>query len=108
PVRELYAECPEPLDQVVLRCLHKERDLRYPSLDELLLDVKPVLIDLQHEQARALFSEAERLVKSGSEEAAQSRLRQALEFDPSNRDARRLRDQLQQSLQKQAVRPRVE
>jgi serine/threonine-protein kinase len=103
-LREILAECPEALDQVVLRCLSKQRDLRYSAFTELLLDLRPILIDLQQDQARALFSKAERLVAAGNPEEAQTLLRQGLELDPSNRTGRRL----QQSLQREAARPRVE
>ena len=40
PITEADVELPEELDHVVTMCLEKEKDLRYPSMDDLLADLE--------------------------------------------------------------------
>ncbi len=39
PLRQVRADCPEHLEQIVLKSLQKERDQRYPHLDEMARDL---------------------------------------------------------------------
>ncbi len=108
PVRALCPECPETLEQVLVRALQKEREMRYPSLDDMQLDIRPLMLELQQREARNLLAEARKLADTGQLEAAQSKARESLELDPANTEARQLRRLLQQETEKQQVRPRIE
>ena len=61
PLRGLLPECPEFLEQILNRALHKDRELRYQSLRDLRLDTEPLIIELKQERARELVAEAQRL-----------------------------------------------
>lgn len=101
-------QCPASLWHVVERCLQKDRESRCPSLDELLLDLRPVLTELRQEQARGMLGEAQRLNAEGQQETARSVLREVLELDPGNREARELRELLQTEMRRRSVGPKVD
>src|SRR5215467_6401605 len=92
PIRNLVPECPEALEAILNRILHKERDLRYQSLREVQLDTEPILIDLRQEEALQLLSEATRLYSGGQLDGALAVLNEAFDLDPGNREARQLRE----------------
>ncbi len=106
PLRDLAPECPEALEEVLRRALQKEPELRYQTLDDLAVDVKPILFELRRSRAQALVLETQEGLSAGSldTETAQGNLRRILELDPSNREALKLRPAIQAS----SVRPRVE
>ncbi|MCC6394869.1 MAG: protein kinase, partial [Bryobacterales bacterium] len=108
PLRALCPECPEALEQVLVRALQKEREMRYPSLDDMQLDIRPMMLELQQREAQNLLAEAKKLADTGQIEAAQSKARESLELDPANAEARKLRRLLQQETEKQVVRPKIE
>ncbi|MBI4909359.1 MAG: protein kinase [Acidobacteria bacterium] len=108
PLHQLNPQCPEGLSHAIQRCLHKDREARYPSLDELLFDVRPVLAELRQEHARGVLGEAQRLSAAGMLEAAQAVLREVLELDPANRSARELREQLQTEIRRRVVAPKID
>jgi eukaryotic-like serine/threonine-protein kinase len=107
-LRTSHPSLPEALDALVRRCLAKDREQRYQTLEDVLFDIEPVLQDLRKERADSLLSEAQRLVTTEQTDAAQSMLREILELDATNRTARALRETIQHQAQKRAVRPRIE
>ncbi|MBL8232178.1 MAG: protein kinase, partial [Bryobacterales bacterium] len=107
-LRAHMSDCPQLLEQVILRALSKDRAERYQTLEDLQLDLRPVLADLQKQQARGLVEEARRHADEGRQEDAQSMLRRILALDPMNADAMDLRRKLQSGIQTQNARARVE
>ena len=99
-VARLVPDCPEGLELLVHRSIAKDREVRYRTFTELLLDSEAVLIDLQHERAASILAEVDPLIYAGDLEAAESKLQQVVELEPGNREARKLRagikDQLRQ------------
>ncbi|HWR53841.1 MAG TPA: protein kinase, partial [Bryobacteraceae bacterium] len=108
PIRTHLPDCPEALEQAVRRALHKERDLRYQTLRDFLFDTEPLQLELRQERAAALLVEARTLVEAGELEAAQARLAEALDLDPSNRGARQLREAVQSRLRRRTLKPRID
>ncbi len=108
PVRSLAAECPEALEQIVHRALEKQRDLRYQSLEDLQLDARPILLDLERERAAGLLGEARRLFAGGDLDRAQAAVREILDLDAANREARELREKIQRELRRRKVQAPVE
>ncbi len=108
PLQDLCPESPEALNQIVMTCLQKTPEMRYPSLKDLQLDMKPILIELQQEHGRKLLVDAERLAGAGKAEAAQALLQETLEIDPGNRAARALREKVQRILRAQMVGPKLD
>src|SRR5262249_52767981 len=86
------SDCPEPLELLVHRTLAKPPELRYQKFEEILLDSEAILLDLQHARAAGILQEAALL--ECDPPGALLKVRQALQLDPGNREARRLRDEL--------------
>jgi serine/threonine protein kinase len=99
-MRQTIPECPETLDSIVQRAAAKDRDVRYQSMEELLFDLKPVLLDLERQEAASMMRGVQALIDAGKPEEAQDKLREALQLDPMNREARQIRDSLQRDQQR--------
>lgn len=107
-IHHFVPACPEALDTIIRRALHKDRELRYQTLHDLRVDVEPVLIDLRKERAATLVVEAHRLVDEGNFEVSRPLLNEAIDLDPANSAARQLRDTVQGELRRRLLRPRIE
>jgi serine/threonine-protein kinase len=107
-IHDLVPDCPETLDQVIRRALHKDRELRYQTLRDLRVDIEPVLITLRKERAAALVTDAHGLADDRSFEQALALLNEAIDLDSANHAARQLRNSVQTELRRRLVRPRIE
>ena len=107
-IRSIVPDCPEALERVIMRILHKDRELRYQSLKDVQFDTQMVRMELQRRRADELVEEAQRLEAENQPDAAQSVAMEALNLDPSNRVARSLRENLQRRSQQRALQPRIE
>ncbi len=87
--------------------LAKEPEFRYASFEELLLDSRAILVDLQRESAAALLRAVPALVEAGDLHGALAKLREAQQLDPGNREVRQLRDAITQQIQRVHARARV-
>ncbi len=91
---ELAPGCPESLETLVHRTLAKQPELRYQKFDEIQLDSEAILVDLKHEGAAAILRDIPGLVQSGNLETAESKIRQAYQLEPGNREVRRWREEI--------------
>ena len=107
PLRLKCLDCPEPLEQVVLRLLNKDRYQRYQSLEDLRYDLGVILLNLELERAGELVVEARRLMTVDELDGAWLVVTEILDLDPANRVGREMREQLRQALQRRALRPRI-
>jgi hypothetical protein len=98
PVSSFVPGCPEGIDRLVKATLAKNREARYSSLSDVVLDAKPIIMELQRGQAGQLYSQASQLFSGGQLDAAQAAVRKALDFDPVHAAARQLRTQIEQAL----------
>src|ERR1039457_4520852 len=106
-VCRVVPEAPEGLELLVHRAMGKDREVRYQSFPELLLDSEAVLADLQRERAAAMFAEVRPLIDAGDLEAAEAKLLQVVELDPGNREARQLRNSLRDQVRKGGIGKRI-
>ena len=90
--------CPEGLDRIVKATLAKNREARYSSLSDVVLDAKPIILELQRGQAGHLYSQASQLFTAGQLDSAQAAVRKVLDCDPVHTAARHLRTQIEQAL----------
>jgi eukaryotic-like serine/threonine-protein kinase len=107
PLRSLAPECPEALEQAVLRMLAKDRESRYQSMEDIRFDLEPVTVELRKERVDGLLAEAKQHISLNRLEEANHVVRQALEADPANRTARDLRETLQRQIRDAELRPRI-
>ena len=103
PLCEVAPDTPKPLELLVSRTLAKDRSGRYTTLEDVILDAEPILLDLKREQAARLMVEVAELMAQGDVEAAPAKLKQVLELDPSNREARRVRETIQEERSRRLV-----
>jgi serine/threonine-protein kinase len=103
PIHEVASGCPAALEALVHRAIAKDRARRYASLDDILLDAEPVMLELRHDEAARLMESISDLIAEGHFDTANVKLKQALELDPTNRNARRLRETLQEEREKRIL-----
>ena len=108
PIRNSAPDCPDALEQVVRRAMHKDRELRYQNLRDLQLDTEPILLELRQERSAALLTQAHDLVAREDLDAAQAMLSEAVDLDPVNRAARQLRETVQARLRRRVLRGRID
>jgi hypothetical protein len=100
PVSSVVPGCPEGIDRILKTTLAKSREERYSSLSDVVLDTKPIIMELQRTQAGPLYTQANQFFTAGRLDAAQVAVRKVLEFDPVHALARQLRAQIEQALQR--------
>lgn len=107
PIRTYRPDCPPELEQIVMRLLSKNREARYQTLEDVVFDTEPLLSHLRKERARQLHASAETLIAGEQFEQAQQTIRQILELDPSDRQAREWRDQIRQQQRSSTLAPKI-
>ena len=93
-IRELLPECPCALETVVQRALRKEEDLRYPTMEALLVDLEPIWTTLQKDAVQKMVAQGRELMEGGRLEEACELLRKSLSFDTGNVAAKELFDKV--------------
>jgi len=107
-VRKAIPDCPEALERVIAGLLEKDRGSRYQSLDDVLFETTPILLDLQKGEVTRLISQARSLIDSGKIDDAHQVVRKVLALDSMNPEGRALREQLQNEVKLRSTRSRIE
>jgi tetratricopeptide (TPR) repeat protein len=107
PPSQSVPNCPEPLEWLILRALAKDREIRYPDFNELLLDNEVILIDLERERAGQLLAEVHPMIARGELDEAEAQVARVLELDPGNREARELRRTLRSRINEERFASRI-
>src|SRR5580692_1222714 len=108
PLQEAIPDCPAALDKVIQRVLRKSPDERYQSMEEVLLDLDPICKSLQAESVAALVVQARTLSEEGDYAQSRDLLRQALQIDSTNTQARNLLDKANTELRRILIRPKLQ
>src|SRR5215467_10832669 len=108
PLSTLTSDCPIALEQLITHALHRDRELRYQTIEDLLFDLMPIRLQLQSAEAQGLLRKTEDLVQSKQIRDAHALIRQVLLLDPHNMLARELRERINRELQQQSARDRCE
>ena len=108
PLREKAPDCPEALEHLVQRIMAKDREIRARGFEEILIDSAPVLHELKSIRAHQLMDGLGGLIEAGKIDAAQAQIRQVLELDPFNTEARRWRRELQEKADQALVKTKVD
>ena len=107
-IKALVPECPQALDNVVAKLLSKDRDNRYQTMEDVLFDTAPILLDLETRQAGELVSAAQMLIREGKLDDGQRMVRRILALDPLSEDGRALRQELQTAFRRRSISARVD
>jgi serine/threonine protein kinase len=105
---EVAPECPDALEDVIEKILRKSAEERYQSMEELLLDLDPICKSLQSDSVSALVVHARELSEQGEYTQSRDLLRQALQIDSNNTQARNLLDKVNSELRRILMRPKLE
>jgi len=89
---------PAELDRIVSKGLAKNREERYPSLDEMLDDLLPIARGLQQSLIGELIVEAKNLRDQGNIGGAQQKVRAILILDHTHAEGNRLYNEIQSEL----------
>ncbi len=108
PLHEVAPDCPPALEAVIQKVLKKSPDERYQSMEELLLDLDPICKGMQSESVAALVVQARELSEHGDYAQSRDFLRQALQIDSTNTQARNLLEKVNTELRRILIRPKLQ
>jgi serine/threonine-protein kinase len=94
PVCDTAPELPRSLDPVLRRLLAKKKADRYPSMDDLRIDLGMVIQEFGEAQVDAMEKDAETLIRAGRYDEALAMAASILKFDHKNAKARKWRSEL--------------
>ncbi len=107
----LCAACPESppeLGAVLSKVLQKNPMDRYQSMEDLLLELDPICKSLQSATVAKLVEHGHELVRQGDFPQARDILRQALQVESTNTQARSLLDKVNTELRRILIRPKAQ
>jgi hypothetical protein len=108
PLKKFLADCPEELEVIVTRVLQKIPNDRYQSMEDLLLELDPVCKKLQVQFVADLIQQSRELLEQGEFAPGRDLLRQALEVESGNKQARGLLEKANAELKRLQNRPNVQ
>jgi serine/threonine protein kinase len=107
-VREGAADCPAELETVLRRALQKSPADRYQTMEDVLLELDPICKGLQSATVAKLVEQSQELVQQGDYPQARDVLRQALQVESTNSEARSLLDKVNVELRRILIRPKAQ
>ena len=107
PLREV-AECPPDLEAVVHRMLRKSPNDRFQSMEDVLIELDPIWKGLQSGTLKDLVERSRHLVDQHEYLQARDFLRQALQVDSTNAQARSLLEKVNAELKRILIRPKAQ
>jgi len=107
-LREAAADCPPELATVLCRVLEKFPADRYQTMEDLLLELDPICKNLQSATVAKLVEQSQDLVEQGDYPQARDILRQALQVESTNTQARNLLDKVNTELRRIMIRPKAQ
>jgi predicted Ser/Thr protein kinase/tetratricopeptide (TPR) repeat protein len=107
-IRTVATGIPDDIAEVVGKLLQRERAARFPSFEDVLIDLKPIEERLERVEAARLVDQARVMAAQGELATAHQLVRQVLERYPSNPQARQIRDQIVAQIRTQEAKQQVE
>jgi eukaryotic-like serine/threonine-protein kinase len=108
PLCAVCPESPPELEAVLSRVLQKSPIDRYQSMEDLLLELDPICKSLQSATVAKLVEHGHELVRQGDFPQARDILRQALQVESTNTQARSLLDKVNTELRRILIRPKAQ
>ncbi len=107
PVCDVAPELPRSLDPVLRRLLAKKKADRYPSMDDLRVDLDMVIQEFGEAQIAGMEKEAESLIEAGKYDEAMAIAVRILRFDHRNAKARKWRSEIRDFTRRQRDEARI-
>jgi hypothetical protein len=108
PLHNLAPECPPELEAVMQRILQKVPADRYQTMEDLLVELDPICKSFQAATVLKLVAQGSELVKQGNFTQARDILRQALQIESTNTQARSLLEKVNLELKRALIRPKAQ
>ena len=108
PLREAALGCPPELEAVVHRMLRKSANDRFQSMEDVLMELEPIWKGLQSGTLKELVERSRHLVDQHEYSQARDFLRQALQVDSANTQARNLLEKVNAELKRILIRPKAQ
>jgi len=108
PLRQVAPDCPEDLEAVVHRTLQKSEAERFQTMEDLLLELDPIRKRLQAETIAGILEQGRQLMEQGEFAQARDLLRNALQVDATNIQARALSEKANAGLKRLSVRTKAQ
>jgi serine/threonine protein kinase len=108
PLNQVLPECPGDLAMVVGKLLRKLPSERYQSMEEVLLDFDPICKTLQSQSVVDLLEQTRQLFAQGNFAEGRELVRQALQLESGNHQARTLLEKANIELRRISNRPKVQ
>src|SRR6185369_10399547 len=108
PLHEVAPDCPPELEAVLDRIFQKSPADRYQTMEDLLVELDPICKSFQSATVLKLVEQAGDLVKQGNHSQARDVLRQALQIESTNTQARSLLERVNLELKRALIRPKAQ
>ncbi len=108
PLSTHIPDIPPELQVVMSKVLQKSPTERYQSMEDLLLELDPVLRTLQTQFVVDLVSQSRQLIEQNEYTQARDLLRQALQVESSNSQARNLLEKANAGVRRMLNRPKAQ
>jgi hypothetical protein len=108
PLSKYLPECPAELQVVMSKILQKSPAERYQSMEDVLLELDPVLRTLQSQFVVDLIAQSRLLIEQSEFAQARDLLRQALQVDSGNQQARGLLEKANAGVKRLLNRPKAQ
>jgi hypothetical protein len=108
PLSKYLPECPAELQVVMSKILQKSPAERYQSMEDVLLELDPVLRTLQSQFVIDLIAQSRLLVEQSEFAHARDLLRQALQVESGNQQARSLLEKANAGVKRLLNRPKAQ
>jgi serine/threonine protein kinase len=108
PMKKFIEDCPEELELIIVRVLQKNPNDRYQSMEDLLLELDTVCKRLQVQFVADLITQSRELFEQSNFAEARDLLRQALQVESGNQQARSLLERANSEVKRLQNRPNVQ
>jgi hypothetical protein len=108
PLHEVAPDCPPELEAVLERIFQKAPADRYQTMEDLLVELDPICKSFQSATVLKLVEQGGDLVKQGNYTQARDILRQALQIESTNTQARSLLEKVNVELKRALIRPKAQ
>ena len=108
PLRTILPECTEELEQAVSKMLRKSPGERHDSMEDVLLDLDLICKALQSQSVIDLLNQGRQFLDEENFSEAHDVVRQALQFEAGNQQARALLEKANAGLKRIRNRPRAQ
>ncbi len=108
PIRDLAPNCPPELEVLIGKMLQKNANLRFQSMEEVLIEIEPIWRSLQEQSASGLIAEGEVLMQAHDFVHARELIYKALQIDSRNERAKTLLELINAEMKRMLVESQVQ